>query len=141
MLNDLQRELHLKLLIYSIKSWYKNNFWDFSGFAILLFGGCCCLSSISDNLLPTVLNCDNWELISISDNLFAVLLALSIANVNNSFLAFLALIASVSVLTGFWFFPTFFFQLSLFSSICLHIFRLLLLVLVFSLLVFSYFCF
>jgi hypothetical protein len=46
---------------------------------------------IADNLLPTVPICDKCDVLSIPDNLFAVLIAFSIANDNNSFFAFLAL--------------------------------------------------
>jgi hypothetical protein len=55
------------------------------------------LSPISDNVLLSQF----VMILSISEILFAVLLALSIANDNSSFIAFLALIASVSVLTVF----------------------------------------
>jgi hypothetical protein len=50
--------------------------WDFGGRPRLFFGTCCSLSPICDNLLPTVAICDDCEVLSISDNLSAVLLAL-----------------------------------------------------------------
>ncbi len=56
-------------------------------------------SPICDYSLPTVAICDSCEVLSIDDNLFAVLFGMSIANDNSSFLLFLlAFIASDIVL-------------------------------------------
>ncbi len=77
MIDNLHRELHFKLLIYSSKN--KIIYWDFAGLPHLFFGTCCSLSPVCDNLLPTVAFCENFEVLSIPENLFAVFLALSIA--------------------------------------------------------------
>ncbi len=66
---------------------------------LLLVDACCSLSPTYNRLFPI---CDNCAVLSISEKSFPVVLALSIANANNSFLAFLALmhLSAYTLLSG-----------------------------------------